>query len=120
MQRDNRRESSPARGRRGLFGGNLSIRYGLITILFCVVIMQFFYRVVDTSIQGPIDDIFDKKLKQLVIVYSTGAEGGEQLVNYAHKVSALLKRRTSVEIPVYPDTAVTERMLKEHFGTDKR
>jgi len=114
MQRSNRRESSPAKGRGGLFGGNLSIRYGLLTILFCIIIIQFSHRAVGTALQGPIDDIFDKKLKQLVIVYSTGAQEGEQLGNYARRVSVLLKRRTSVEIPVYPDTAVSERMLKEH------
>jgi len=91
----------------------MSVRYGLITILFCVIIVQFYHRAIDVSLNGPIDDIFLKKSKQLVIVYSTGQQGGEQLRNYVHLVSELLGRKLSVEIPVYPDTLVTEKILKE-------
>jgi hypothetical protein len=114
MRRTGRRSYSEQQGKRGLFGGNLSIRYGLITVIFCVVVVQFYYRAVYTAISGPIDDVFLSKKKSLVIVYSTGGySGGTRMEDYAGKVSLALGRKLSTEIPVYPDTAVTEKILKE-------
>jgi hypothetical protein len=113
MRRTGRRENNPAPVRRGIFGGNVSVRYGLITVLFCVIIVQFYHWAVSAPLHGPIDDIFLEKSKKLVIVYSTGQQGGRQLRDYAHLVSELLGRKLSVEIPVYPDTQVTEKILKE-------
>ncbi|MBN2290299.1 MAG: hypothetical protein JXQ83_13275 [Candidatus Glassbacteria bacterium] len=113
MRRTDRREDSPAQGKRGLFGGNVSVRYGLLTVLFCVVIVQFYYRALDVSLDGPIDDIFRKKAAALAIVYGTGGDSGKQLADYAHKVSELLGRKLSAVIPVYPDTAVAEKTLRE-------
>ncbi len=114
MRRTDRCENNPAPARRGIFGGNMSVRYGLLTVLFCVVIIQFYHRAMDVTLDGPIDDIFLKKSSQLAIVYSTGSRSREILRDYAHKVAGLLGRKLSVKIPVYPDTEVTDEILKEY------
>ncbi|MEA2063082.1 MAG: hypothetical protein U9P14_05240 [Gemmatimonadota bacterium] len=119
MQRIHRRGLSPdpkknaPLGGRGLFGGSMTVRFGLLAFLFCLLIVTFFRPEAITPLKGPIDDIFLKKAGELAIIYGTGDEDGPILEPYARRVSELLGKKLSVEIPVYADTEVSGSVLKK-------
>lgn len=109
-----RRKPAPEPERRGIFGGNLTVRYGLVVVMLSMLFMMMYNRMFESSrLDGPIDDIFRKRSGNLAIVYSTTGEGSDDaLADYAGRVSKLLGEKLSEKIPAFPDTGVKSRVLK--------
>ncbi|MFC1544547.1 hypothetical protein ACFL4X_00125 [Gemmatimonadota bacterium] len=98
----------------GIFGGNRSVKFGLIAILACVLIIQFTNRKVDKPLDGPIDDVFRRDPSGLLIVYGTGGENTDALRDYAHKVATLLGKSLKHDILVYPDREVDSGLAGDY------
>jgi len=84
---------------RGIFGGNKSVKYGLLVVFLCVLVIEFY------NTAHP-----DK----LIIVYPTRGSDSGLLREYAHKVSALLGKKLKADILVYPDSEIDEEILKNY------
>ncbi|MBW7995750.1 MAG: hypothetical protein FVQ81_04075 [Candidatus Glassbacteria bacterium] len=98
---------------RGIFGGNRSVKFGLIAILACVLVLKFTNRG-DRPLTGPIDDVFLRDPSGLLIVYGTDGESTAALRDYAHKVADLLGRSLDRDILVYPDREVDSGLIRDY------
>ncbi|RKY22895.1 MAG: hypothetical protein DRP79_10080 [Planctomycetota bacterium] len=99
---------------RGIFGGNKSVKYGLLVVFLCVLVIEFYNTAQQKHLTGPIDDIFRRDPDNLIIVYPTRGSDSGLLREYAHKVSALLGKKLKADILVYPDSEIDEEILKNY------
>lgn len=99
---------------KGLFAGNKSVKYGLIAVLACVLIIQFTRREDDGPLAGPIDDVFLRDPSGLLIVYGTEGDNTPALRDYAHKVADLLGKALDRDILVYPDREVDSGLIRDY------
>src|SRR3990172_4702956 len=109
-----RRSSTPVKIPRGIFGGNKSVKFGLIAVFFCILIIQVYNHQGKRRLAGPIDDVFRRSADQLAIVYGTGGDSTEELKNYAQRVSALLGQSLKHRVPVYADDEIGSSQLEKN------
>lgn len=102
------------RAPRGIFAGNKTVKFGLIAIFACILVVQLYNRLIPHPLKGPIDDVFRHNPKRLVIIYGTGGPEAQALGDYAIKVSGLLGKSLGHPILVYPDTLADKALLENY------
>ncbi len=100
--------------RRTFFGGSPTVRYGLVVVMLMFIFLKFYPKMYEGQrLGGPIDDFFRKKYTNMLLVFPTGGNAADSVVeNYTRRVAVRLGEKLSADIPVRADKKVSARTMR--------